>query len=192
MLANLFESSKLNAENQRKSYRWYQNEIRSLGITQNYGRRLLQSERLVTNVLPGSMYLFLYDPKHKATLPYYDVLPLVLPFRPMPDGFIGINLHYLPYMMRYNLLGELSKLADKKTTETNRINLSWRLLESSSKYLAATSCVKRYLTSNVKSKFLRIEYPNWTMAAMLPIEGFQKSNKDRVWRDTRKKITNGI
>ena len=26
--------------------------------------------------LPGNMYMFFYDPKHKDTLPYYDTFPL--------------------------------------------------------------------------------------------------------------------
>lgn len=172
----------------RKSYKWYKTQINSLNSNLN-ARDVMGGERLTTNLIVGNMYLFMYDPKHKNTLPYYDIFPLVLPFRKMPDGFLGINLHYLPYMARYKLLGQLGKLAiDQRMNDNTRIQISWELLSNSSKYLAATACVKHYLIKHLKSRFMKINYPDWTTAAMLPIEGFRKSQKEQVWRDTRKKV----
>ena len=43
----------------------------------------------------GRLNMFLYDPKYKDKLPYYDVFPLVLPIQRYSDGFLGINFHYL-------------------------------------------------------------------------------------------------
>lgn len=172
----------------RKSYRWYRTQIDSLGRNIN-ARDVMGGEKLTNNLIVGNMYLFMYDPKHKDTLPYYDIFPLVLPFRRMPDGFLGINLHYLPYLARYKLLGELGRLAiDQNMNNNTRIRISWELLSNSSRYLAATACVKHYLSEHLKSRFMKINYPDWTTAAMLPIEGFRKSPKERVWRDTRKKV----
>ena len=39
-----------------------------------------QTDRLVPNVTVGRMYLFMYDPKMKEDLPYYDRFPLIFPF----------------------------------------------------------------------------------------------------------------
>ena len=55
----------------------------------------------------GRLNMFVYDPKHKKTLPYYDTFPLVLPIEKYPDGFLGCNLHYLPIPLRIKLLDRL-------------------------------------------------------------------------------------
>lgn len=175
----------MKAGDAQKSYQWYRNQVRNLGsgIT---GANLLGNEKLSSRVIPGNMYLFMYDPKLKAQLPYYDTVPLVLPFRSLPDGFLGINLHYLPYLARFKLLGELSKLTtDKKISEKTKIQISWQILNSSTKYLAATACVKHYLNSHIRSRFLKINYADWITASMLPVESFEKQKKENVWRETK-------
>lgn len=186
---DIFQIVNMNAGDARKSFQWYKNQINSLGSS-IAARDLLGKEKLTNRLIPGNMYLFVYDPKHKETLPYYDIYPLVLPFRRLPDGFLGINLHYLPYLARFKLLGELNKLAkDKNITENTKIQLSWQLLSSSSRYFAATACVKHYLVSHLKSNFLKINFSDWVTAAMLPIEGFKKSPKEKVWRETTRKLS---
>jgi hypothetical protein len=177
----------MNAGDARKSYQWYRDQVRNLGSNLS-GIQLIRNEKLSSRIVPGNMYLFMYDPKYKETLPYYDAVPLVLPFRTVPDGFLGINLHYLPYLARFRLLGELSKLTtDKKITEKTRIEISWQILNSSSKYLAATACVKHYLNDHLRSRFLKINYNDWITASMLPVESFRKVKKEKVWQETKKK-----
>jgi hypothetical protein len=55
----------------------------------------------------GKMYSFVYDPKTKEQLPYYDIYPLVFPIEYYNDGFLGINLHYLPPVLRARLMDAL-------------------------------------------------------------------------------------
>ena len=57
-------------------------------------KSLVESRRSTVRV--GQMFLFAYDAKHKDTLPYYDRYPLIFPFKKVNDGFLGINMHYLP------------------------------------------------------------------------------------------------
>ena len=76
----------------------------------------LKDTPMVSSITPGEMYLFYYDPKYKDELAYYDRLPLVLPFRKVPGGFYGINLHYLPYLMRFRILQKLSEYSVKETS----------------------------------------------------------------------------
>jgi hypothetical protein len=187
MADNIFQQVNMNAGDARKSYQWYRDQVRNLGSNLS-GIQLIRNEKLSSRIVPGNMYLFMYDPKYKETLPYYDAVPLVLPFRTVPDGFLGINLHYLPYLARFRLLGELSKLTtDKKITEKTRIEISWQILNSSSKYLAATACVKHYLNDHLRSRFLKINYNDWITASMLPVESFRKVKKEKVWQETKKK-----
>lgn len=186
MPTDIFRTISMNAGDAQKSYQWYRSQINALGRVD--GNSLLRNKSLTNRLTIGHMYLFAYDPKHKDTLPYYDTLPLVLPFRSVPNGFLGINLHYLPYLARFRILGELSKLVtDDTVSETARIKISWQILEGSSKLLAATACVKHYLRSHLKSNFLKIDFNDWVTASMLPIERFKKESKVNVWKETQKK-----
>ena len=62
----------------------------------------------------GSMYFFEYDPKHKATLPYYDRFPLIFPINKVKGGILGMNMHYLPPKMRAQLMDALYTVASSK------------------------------------------------------------------------------
>jgi hypothetical protein len=193
MADNIFQTVSMKAGDAQKSYYWYREQVKNLGSNLS-GTQLLRNETLTSRIRPGEMYLFMYDPKLKKTLPYYDAVPLVLPFKTLKDGFLGINLHYLPYLARFKLLGELNKLTlDKRINENTRIQISWQILNSSSKYLAATACVKHYLNAHLRSRFLKINYTDWITASMLPVERFKSDSgndpaKAKVWRDTSKKI----
>lgn len=186
MATNAFETIRLNAAGEEKSYQWYRQQISSLGKLTNTNQ-ILKDTKVATRIIPGEMYLFFYDPKHKDTLPYYDRLPLVLPFRKVPDGFYGINLHYLPYMMRFKILGLLSEYATGKDEDT-RIQLSWRLLNASSRLHPAKFAVKHYLNSHVKSRLYKIPYTDWVTASQLPVEKFVGAQKTKVWQDFNKTL----
>lgn len=186
MATDKFKLISISLTEQEKSYNWYRNQVRNLGEISK-ARLFQQQNKLVSNPTPGELYLFMYDPKHKETLPYYDTVPLVFPFRKLPDGFLGINIHYLPYMIRFKLLGQLDELVQNKNIpEKTRIRISWDILNSSSRYLPATACVKHYLTNQMRTRFLKIDYADWKMAAMMPLEGFKKQSKEKVWRNTKK------
>jgi hypothetical protein len=61
--------------------------------------------------LIGALYFFVYDPKGKHDLPYYDRFPLVMPLQRYDDGFLGLNLHYLPLKYRVAFMRKLMALA---------------------------------------------------------------------------------
>lgn len=133
----------------------------------------------------GMMYFFVYDPKTKETLPYYDRLPLVLPIEMYHDGFLGLNLHYLAPNYRAILLDKLTGVAtNKKFDERTRLRLSYDLLAGSKKYKLFEPCLKRYLYSHMKSKFVKIEASEWDIAIYLPVERFTKAKKEAVFKDS--------
>lgn len=169
----------------RKSQAWYTAEVKKLGkVTPN---QLLSNGKIVSNLMPGNLYMFLYDPKHKDTLPYYDRFPLVLPFRKVPGGFYGLNFHYLPPLLRVRLLDRLMLFSTTKgITEKTRINMKYQLIASSAKFGWAQPCIKMYLNDHVVSRYAKIDPEHWVTAMMLPVERFAKANKDSVWRDSRK------
>ena len=189
MDASVFDKIRLSAGSIERSVQWYRSQISKLG-TLNVPKTIREGNT-VNAVIPGEMYLYVYNPKMHEQLPYYDIFPLVIPFRRKIGGFIGINIHYLPYAIRMNLLKQLSFFAtDARNDQDTRIKLSWRLIESSIRFLPAKACVKHYLLEHVKSRFLKIPYPDWVIASQLPIEGFMKEQKNVIWRENRNKYLN--
>lgn len=147
--------------------------------------------------LIGEMFLYHYDPKHKATLPYYDIFPLVIPVKKYDDGFLGLNLHYLPYDVRIAFLNKLLDLAYTPPGDTRtRMRINYELLRDSSKYNAYVPCLKRYLVDHVRGRMLKIQPHEWLMAVYLPIANWRKTNDQRgmtsreVWKDSMRKIRN--
>ncbi len=141
----------------------------------------------------GKMYMFEYLAKHRATLPYYDQYPLIFPIALYGDGFLGINFHYLPYQMRGILMDALYTIvSDPNLGENAKIKLSYNLLASSSKYRYFAPCIKRYLYTQLRSKFILVEPKSWDIALFLPTRQFVGETVNKVWADSRRKIANGV
>jgi hypothetical protein len=139
----------------------------------------------------GSMFFFIYDPKTKDVLNYYDRLPLVFPIETYVDGFLGINLHYLPPNMRAKLLDKMLHLrTTPKIDERTRLQLSYQLLNAARRYDLFKPCVKRYLWSQMRSQLIRIMPQEWDVALYIPVERFAKvSSKEQVWRQSMEQVT---
>lgn len=170
-----------------RSLAWYQTQVKALAAAATKPNKLMQNAPdLTTRIMPGNLYMFFYDPKLKDKLPYYDMFPLVLPFRKVPGGFYGINLHYLPYALRFKLLGALQEYAlDNTMSEDNRVRVTWATLLTMSRVAPVKACVKHYLDGQVQSRFLNIKYPDWVTASLLPVERFVGASKQQVWQDSR-------
>jgi hypothetical protein len=170
-----------------KSRSWFQQQARLLNAKSITPGKALKSNstKMVRSVIPGSLYMFLYDPKTKDELPYYDVFPLVFPFKKVPGGFLGLNMHYLPYQARIVLLDRLMEFASNDTlNETTKIKYSWSTINGVAKFKMAERCVKHYLTSHVMSSFKMVSPPDWATAMLLPVESFVGASKGTVWRDS--------
>lgn len=169
---------------------WLREQAQSIKTVQNPKQLVTQqTDRLVTSVTVGRMYLFMYDPKMKEELPYYDRFPLIFPFRRVTGGFYGINLHYLPHLLRARLMDNLYSLANNKNhDDSTKLRLSYALLNNAAKFKYFTPCVKHYLNKQVKSRFLWVPADQWETALFLPLERFVGATKQQVWRDSRRMV----
>ncbi len=139
----------------------------------------------------GHMYHFIYDPKWKKELPYYDTFPLVMPMSYTSNGFLGINFHYLPPTLRAKLFDSLLSIEQYTLYnggEQKYIKLSYDILKGMGNTPYAPT-IKRYLWSHVKSNFAHIDSDEWENILFLPSEKFKKANKREVWRDSRAKVS---
>lgn len=188
---DVFDKYKYDREAVKRSRSWFQGQLALLRAERIQPATLMRADQtaLRPRIMPGFLYMFVYDPKTKAKLPYYDTFPLVFPFAKTPNGFLGLNMHYLPYQLRVLLLERLMLYAsDKNIDETTRLKLSWQLLVNTSRLALAQPCVKEYLTDHVKSQFRKIPSEDWMTAMMLPVEQFKKATTTQVWADSRKMI----
>ena len=155
----------------KEPYQWYRNRIKELGTPSQ--AQLIRDGKITGRVNFGALNMFIYDPKLKNKLPYYDTFPLVLPIERYRDGFLGINFHYLPYAFRARLLSRLDPNANYSALKNVRL---------------VKPTLKRYLNSNVRSRFRKLEEEDFMTAIMLPVQRFKKSSESKVWSDSRKVI----
>ena len=145
--------------------------------------------RLKNKTIIGKMYFYYYDPKTKDSMPYYDRFPLVIPIDQYSDGFLGLNLHYIHPRQRIILLDKLSETASNKSfDEKTKLRISYDYLTRASTAFEAMPCIKRYLYSQVTSRFLEISADEWDIAALLPMETFVNASESKVYSDSRKKF----
>ena len=191
-MSNLFQKLELAAFRKgitprtAESQAWFQKQAGYLGRINN--NALLKEPALKTESeqIPGGMFMYFYDPKTKDTLPYYDKFPLTIIIGPAAGGFTGLNLHYLPMVLRAKLLDALMDItSDKKYDDNTKFNLSYNTLKKASKMRYFKPCFKRYLTANVKSRFARVPASEWEIATFLPTASFEKASKTTVWKDSR-------
>lgn len=171
-----------------KARAWYRNKAQQFRVVKEYALFHEQPERHRTFsrlMGIGSMYMFFYDAKTAAKLPWWDRFPLIFPFRKSSSGFWGLNLHYLPLVYRGVLMDGLYQITNnKKYDETTRLRLTATALNLFINLGLANNCIKRYLYTRVRSKLLYIHPTEWDIALFLPSERFMKQSKRVVWTAT--------
>lgn len=171
----------------KKARAWMKQRLTSIRTPSRKG--LVENGETLADVLIGNMFFFFYDAKHKKTLPYWDRFPMIFPLELYDDGFLGINLHYLDRTLRVRLFDKLLQFKNNdRFDNTTKLKLSYALLSSVAKFPEVRPCIKRYLSSHVKSQFLRVNPSEWEIALFLPVEMFQKQSAEYVWSESRRAI----
>ena len=168
---------------------WYRQQAQ--GITTVNETKFLRDSKssYKTRIVPGRMYSYLYDPKHKKTLPYYDRFPLIFGVGPAPGGFLGLNLHYLPPKLRGELMDALHTVASNKSyNESTKVKISYDILKKAGKFSLFQPCLKHYLTGHVRSKYVQIDPADWDTALFLPLARFKGASRTKIWSDSKRKM----
>jgi hypothetical protein len=199
-MSNLFQKLEIEAfragitPRTKESREWFRKkigELRGNRFRRVNRNELLKDENLIleNRQVIGSMYMFFYDPKHKETLPYYDNFPLVIILDKAEGGFLGLNLHYLPPILRAKFLdGLLENTNNKKFDETTKFRLTYEKLKAVKNMRYFKPCIKHYLSSHVRSRFAKVESPEWEIATFLPTADFKKATLQKVYQESRNKI----
>ena len=174
-----------------KSREWFM-ELLSVGELKTSFVKVAKDPAVKSRSRPmiGKMYMYIYDPKTKAALPYWDRYPLII-MADLPEkgkGWYGLNLHYLSPLLRAKLLDGLMQYSStgKTLKETTKLRLSYGLLKSVSKHRLFKETFKRYLPEHVKSKIVEIPAPLWEICMFLPTQKFVGTSTITVWNDSKK------
>jgi hypothetical protein len=168
---------------------WFRKKAKE--ITSVDRRQLMRDERvdIMGDFIVGGMFMFFYNPKTKDKLPYYDSFPMVIIVDKAEGGFYGINLHYLPQLLRAKFLdGLLDRVSNQKLDQTTRFNITYDYLKSTHKMRYFKPCFKHYLTGHVMGNLARVSAADWPIATFLPTAQFRKSSESTVFRDSRAMI----
>jgi len=177
--------------NTKESLNWFKKELASLKTIPTRPK-LLSDENFInrTRPLSGRMFMYKYIPKHKDTLPYYDMFPLIFLVEKAKGGFYGLNLHYLSPKYRAIFFDNLTDFANnEKYNQSTRLRLTYDFLSSSSKLRYFAPCFKHYLTDHVKSRIVEVPANHWETVLFLPTEQFKKNKANSVWTKSRKQFT---
>ena len=174
---------------EQQSRTWYRDTANKFKTVNEKNLMKGDTDRLRSQPKIGHMYMFYYDAKHKETLPYFDRFPMIFPYKKVKGGFMGINLHYLPHILRAKLMDSLYDISSNDLyDETTKLRMSYNILSSASKYKWFKPCIKHYLTTQVRSRFLYVYPAEWDIALFLPLERFSGASKSKVWSDSKKLI----
>jgi len=180
-VSKYIQSVKDEVRGRPRSTQWYKDKIKEFGKPKPLD--LIRDGKRDTKPFYGKLNMFMYDPKHKKKLPYYDTFPLVLPLEKYSDGFLGINMHYLPIPLRIKLLDRLVDFSNNtEFDESTRLIVDYSKLKNI-KLIKPT--LHRYLAGHTKSDFRRIDADEFTIATLLPVQRFKKESEKTVWSDSR-------
>ena len=108
---------------------------------------------------------------------------------PADGGFMGLNLHYLPPILRAKFLDALLDITNnKKYDQSTKFNATYSVLKKAAKFKYFKPCVKHYLSQHVKSRFAKVNPPEWEIATFLPTADFAKASRSTVYTDSRKAL----
>jgi len=170
----------------KESLKWLMVKIADLKRTSQIASEISKEKsRQVNKFILGGLYFFYYDAKTKKELPYWDRFPLVLILERYPDGFLGLNLHYLPIKHRIIFMEKLMDRAVlNEDGDIKRIRITYDILNSVRRYKEFQPCLKRYLNSHIRSRILVVQPDEWDIALFLPIQQFMKARPEKVWKES--------
>jgi len=195
--ANLFKNLELEAfragitPRTDESRQWFRTKLQQLRRVNRLELMRSDEVELVNKSRPliGTMNMFFYDPKTKDTLPFYDRFPLAIISGPAPGGFYGMNLHYLPPVLRAKFLDGLMDITNnKKFDDTTRFKARYEMMNKVRTLRYYKPCFKHYLFAHVKSRLGRVAPTEWEIATFMPTADWAKASGKQVYKNSREMI----
>ena len=104
------------------------------------------------------------------------------------DGFLGLNLHYLPIRHRVVLMDKLMDFAIKQNDDIIKMRVTYDILARAKRYNEFKPCVKKYLYSHLQSNILTVQPNEWETAVFLPMHQFKGAKTKQIWQESLDQI----
>jgi hypothetical protein len=135
----------------------------------------------------GQMVLFGYSPATKADLMFWDEFPITIVLHVKRSGFLGLNLHYLPFEKRANFLNQLRFFVKdpewlKKGNDNNEFFLTYKMAKNSIGLKDYRKCIKRYYFNRMLTRISVIKPTEWMTVPFFPLDRFKGMKRQSVWR----------
>jgi hypothetical protein len=168
---------------------WFAEKMKD--IINPINRRELQREVRAMHGLQtpevGRMYMFYYFPKGSATLPYFDMFPVIILMKMGRESFQGLNLHYLPLDLRQEFfLKALDRSSNRIYNKQTFLRIDYDYLNSFRKFRAFRPCFKQYALTNVKGRIINVPSSEWEIVMNLPTAIWRKRPEEVVHADSRR------
>lgn len=192
---DLIKQYETSADKEQESYTWYREQASIVNKRDIDQSDIVNEREHIPKVnrinLIGRLFMFHYLPKTRNKLKYYDLFPIVFPIKILNDGFLGLNLHYLPLDMRADFMDSLYMLINSSNMEsdnTRLIKLNYEKLVSQRKFIGVYPSIRKYIHRRIRSRIAYIPPNEWELALFLPTQQFRKRSEATVWLDSRKQI----
>ena len=171
------------------SLQWFQRNVRDIRRTPS--SLMKENQNFVTRFELGKMYMYMYDPKGKNKLPYYDYFPITICLKRYASGFMGINLHYLSPKYRALLMDGLYEYY-KEIEGNSYFQIRYPTVKSVSRLRWAKPCIKQYQYGYLDSRIVEVLPEHMDMAVMLPSQRFRSkgstTNANDIYRKSLRKV----
>ena len=153
----------------------------------------IYKNKTIPSIIPGSKQMrlgypvmFVYSAKWKSKLPFWDSLPFSVVIARYPDGFLGLNLHYIEWTKRLQLAEKLVRASkNKKRITYAQIRSAWDSLRLPVALLMLT--IRRYLYSHIRSKMKVFDWETYRGAVQDIRPKFMKESERRILAAIRAK-----
>jgi hypothetical protein len=145
-------------------------------VTATRSKLLNGTFKKVSKLKPGQMYLFHYDPKYKDTLPIWDAFPLIFVLNIYDNGFLGLNLHHVPPVIRQKIfIAFLRSAVRNSQNDIKRLKLDYEISMNLANDKIIGSMVKRYLWTQMRSHVTIVPPELWESMLFLPMAEMHKN-----------------
>lgn len=136
-------------------------------LRNNLGKDMIKTP---VDVNIGQMFFFMYRAETPNLL-VWDAYPISIIISVSQDHFIGLNLHYIPPVLRLLVLDELIKIdKDKRMPVNKRLGTKAIFLEKIKNDKVYAHCVKKYRRDRQRSPLLRIQPSEWITVSQLNLQ----------------------
>ena len=175
----------------KSSWKFFQQRIKDMKSANP--KAFMMDPSLISrgSMVAGRVMYFEYEAITK-NLEYWDKYPMTLIISFWSENgkvyFDGINFHYLPPELRYDLMIKLYQIRNNNRYDSStKFLLTYETLMSSLSFSMYRKAYKKYLLSQVKSNIYQVESKYLEIALNMPLARWVgNGGNSKVWSDTLK------